>query len=397
LVLSLSADEARRIALTAQGFGRAKPRRVDRRQLRRVLDELAVVQLDSVNVCCRAHYMPFFSRLGAYDRDALDAYLNVPKGDAFEYWGHVASVMPVDLYPYFDHRRESMDMWRNGKAVLAKHRGYVKKVREEVTAVGPLTISELSDPGARTGPWWGYGKGKLALELLFMTGQVTARRGKNFIRVYDTPERSIPGHVREVSAPKLEDQYRELLLRSARSLGVGTARDLADYYRLNIPRVRKILAEMVEGAELREVAVEGWRDAGFVTPDLKRPRKVSGATALLSPFDSLIFERDRTERIFGFRYRIEIYVPAKKREFGYYVYPFLLDGDLVARVDLKTDRKAGCLPVLGAYAEPNAPKKRTAGELAASLRDLATWLGLEKVTVGRRGSFAPDVRRALSQ
>jgi hypothetical protein len=394
----LSSDEARRIALAAQGFAEARPSgRVDARHLRRVLKRINLVQLDSVNVVVRSHYMPFFSRLGAYPRELVDD-LAFKRRELFEYWGHAASLLPVDHYPLLRHRMEAA--WPRFQAwaeqVAPDRPGYVEAVLEEVRTNGPLSVSDLEDPGQRTGPWWGYGPGKVALEWHFRTGALTTRERRGFTRVYDVMERVLPRKVQELPVPSTHEAHRELLMRSARAHGVGTAKDLADYYRIKVPEARPRLAELVEAGQLEPVRVAGWSQPAFLHPEAKLPRKVAGR-ALLTPFDSLVWERERTERLFGFDYKIEIYVPEPQRKYGYYVMPFLLDGELVGRVDLKSDRDASVLRVRAAHAEPGVNEGRVASELAGELREMAGWLGLEGVSAERRGNLAGELRRAAGR
>jgi hypothetical protein len=267
-------------------------------------------------------------------------------------------------------------------------------VREEISSRGPLTVSDLSDPGDRTGPWWGHGKGKTALDWLFAKGSIAAYRNGNFGRMYDLPARVIlSAHLDAAPVPERE-AYRELLLLAARHHGVGTATDLADYYRLHRPTARAVVTEMAADGVIEEVEVEGWKHPAFIHPMTKLPRKIRDAV-LLSPFDSLVWERDRTERIFGFRYRIEIYVPQPDRLYGYYVLPFLVDGELVGRVDLKSDRKHGTLLVRGSYHESGADAAGVAARLAPELAQMSDWLGLGDVEVAPRGNLAAAVRDLL--
>jgi uncharacterized protein YcaQ len=353
-----------------------------------VLATIGLLQLDTVNVLARAHYLPLFSRLGPYDRDALDRW-TAQSGEVFEYWGHMASLQPTPMYPYFRWRMAAFAAkpWTSVQRVIDERPGYIEEVLDQVRHRGPLATADLDDPGDRGGHWWGWKPGKHALEWLFASGQVTAYRTTNFGRLYDLPERVLPAEVVSAPVPDEEQAYRVLLMDGARRLGVGTAADLADYYRLNLPKARKVVERLAEDARLESVAVEGWKDTAYVHPDATFPRRGSG-TALLSPFDSLIFNRDRVERLFGFRYRIEIYVPQPQREYGYYVLPFLLDGELVARVDLKSDRKNGALLVQAAHLEPGREAGEVAPPLAAELVQLAGWLDLSEVVVKRKGDLA---------
>lgn len=381
-------DQARRFALGAQGFleGRARGN-VDVRHFRKVVGQVGLIQLDSVNVFSRTHYMPFFSRIGAYDRTALDEWM-WRSGEMFEYWGHEASVIPTDQHRLFRWRMDQALKWQRLAALEADDPEYVRSVYDQVAARGPLRTNELDEPGDRDGTqMWGWSNGKVALEALFLKGAITTSDRPNFIRMYDLTERVIPPDALEVDVPGHDEALRELLLLAARYLGVGTADDLADYHRIRMPMARPVLKRLVEGGELEQVEVEGWDKNGYMLPDTPMPRR-TGGTALLSPFDNLIWYRPRVERIWGFHYRIEIYVPEPKRVYGYYVLPFLLDGDLVARVDLKSDRAGNALQVKGAFAEPETDRKRVGRELRNELENVAAWLGLTDVLVARNGDLA---------
>ena len=348
----LSNREARRIALAAQGYADRPPAgRVDSRHFDRLFDRVKIVQLDSVNVAVRTHYMPGFSRLGPYRRDRFDRYA-YGKGRLFEGWGHEASLLPVEHYPLLRHRTE--DVRSRAMHAFAQERGdYVEAIYREVAERGPLAVSDLEDPGRnRNRPWWGRSDGKLALEWLFATGRLAAGRRGNFVRVYDLIERVIPQHLLAAPAPAPHDAQRELLRLAGRAHGVGTLADLADYYRIPTSQALPRVQELVEEGELVEVRVEGWSRPAYLHRDARAPRQVR-ASALLSPFDSLIWFRDRTERLFDFRYRIEIYVPAPKRRYGYYVFPFLIgEGDGGSRRPqgrpcARRPHRAGCVPGSG--------------------------------------------------
>lgn len=334
-----------------------------------------------------------WSRLGPYSIAALDEF-TARSGEMFEYWGHEASLMPVVRYPLFGWRMDEIEPWRRVKGIIGGHPGYVDSVYDEIAAHGPITVSDLSDPGDRTGPWWGHGKGKVALDWLFAKGRIAAYRNGNFGRLYDLPERVIPAEHLNAPVPEKTEAFRRLLLLSARHHGVGTATDLADYYRLHRPTARGVIAEMAAAGEIEEVEVADWKHPAYLHPEAKLPRRISGA-ALLSPFDPVVWERDRTERLFGFRYRIEIYVPQPKRVYGYYVLPFLLDGELVGRVDLKADRKAETLLVQGAYHEDGPDPDEVASRLAPELTAMSDWLGLDGVKVARRGNLSTAMRKLL--
>ena len=392
LKTDLSNREARRIALAAQGFADRPPAgRVDSRHFDRLFDRVKVVQLDSVNVAVRTHYMPAFSRLGSYPRERLDAYA-YGRRRLFEAWGHAASLLPVEHYPLLRHRMEDA---RSIRSFGRERRAYVEEICREVAERGPLAVSDLRDQGSnRSRPWWGRSDGKLALEWLFATGRLAASRRGNFMRVYDLAERVIPPEVLAAPAPATRDAQRELLRLAARAHGIGDAADLADYYRIRVPQARPLLRELVEEGELLEARVEGWDRPAYLHRDARVPRRI-GASALLSPFDSLIWRRERTERLFGFHYRIEIYVPEPERQYGYYVFPFLAGDTLAARVDLKADRARGALLVRGAYLEEGCDAGAVAGELATNLQAMAAWLALGEVKVGTRGSLAAPLRRAV--
>jgi uncharacterized protein len=398
VVERLPAGLARRIALAAQGFAEPRPATaVGIRQLRRTVDRLAVVQIDSVNMLSRSHYLPFFSRLGGYPRAALDD-LTARRHEVFEYWAHEASFLPVRLHPYLRWRMAAAEQvaWGSMVRLQRERPGYVAEVLDRIRMGGPLKASDLFEPKPhRPGTMWNWHAGKVALEWLFWSGVVTAtHRTTGFERVYDLTERVLPPAV--VAAPTSDpaDACRELVRTAARALGVATERDLRDYFRLKPEPARAAIAELVEAGELLPVQVDGWGAPAWLQPEARRPRWIR-ARALLSPFDSLVWERPRVERIFGFRYRIEIYTPAVKRVHGYYVLPFLLGDRLVARVDLKADRKAGVLRVQAAHGEEHADPAVVSAALADELRLMADWLGLDAVGVAERGDLAGPLARAV--
>jgi uncharacterized protein YcaQ len=407
----LSAEQARRLALAAQGFGRPRPSgRMDARHVGRAIDDVGLLQLDSVNVFLRSHYMPLFSRLGPYPREALDRLAwhedrqgkarRAQRRDLFEYWGHEASLLPVELQPLLRWRMARADSlaWKGVRRIAAEQPQLLEFVLDEVRERGPLRASDLAPKGHRrtAGEMWSWSEEKTALEYLFFSGQLCAARRVNFERLYDLPERVLPKAVLAAPTPSQEEAQRQLLLVAAKRLGVATEPDLGDYFRLPRTESKARLAELAENGDLLPVRVEGWRQPAYISPE--RPtglRRVASARALLTPFDSLVWARERTERLFDFRYRIEIYVPAPKRVYGYYVLPFLLGDRLVARVDLKSDRQAGVLRVRGAFAQPHADRDHVARELAEELRLLSEWLGLGGVTVARKGDLAGALRKAL--
>lgn len=357
-----------------------------------MLRRLHLLQIDSVNVLTRAHYMPLFSRLGPYDRDALDG-LAYRERFLFEYWGHEASLLLTELYPLFRWRMDrSHELWSKrwaSKEAIA----LLERVFDEVATRGPIGVSDLDGVGRRSGPWWGWAPGKAALEHLFADGRITTADRRNFERRYDLVERVVPADLLAMHVDQPE-AHRRLLIRAADALGVATLPDLADYFRLKPAECAPRLAELLEGGDLLPVTVEGWRKPAYMRPGAPIPRAIA-ARALLSPFDPVVWARERTERIFGFRYRIEIYVPEPKREFGYYVLPFLLNEDLVARVDIKADRAASRLWIRSAWLETGRDAAVVAAALAQECRDMASWLGLEQVHVDRRGTLATALRAAL--
>ncbi len=390
---SLSRADARRIALGAQGFADKAPQgAVNVRHFRRALDRMSILQLDSVNVLVRSHFLPMFSRLGPYDRAKLDHWI-WHSGENHEYLAHEASITSMDLHPMLRWRMQD-GRWKAGRELEEGQPEYLSAILAEIEHHGHRSIKNLADPGKRTGPWWGMPRGKLALEWLYVTGRLSIHhRDHQFTTHYDLPHRVVPGPVIDQPTPTRAEAQAELLMLGAKSHGVGTAHDLADYFRIKMPQARPLLAELVEAGRLEQVSVEGWSTPAYLHPEARRPRSIDAGT-VLSPFDPVVWFRDRAERLWDFRYRIEIYVPEPKREYGYYVLPFLLGDDLVGRVDLKADRAAGVLRVKGAYLEPDADPDDVADAMAANLIELATWLGLDSVDV-ERGDFAPRLRAAL--
>jgi hypothetical protein len=363
---------------------------------------LGLLQLDSVNVFLRAHYMPVFSRLGPYDRAVLDRLAGHTRGRLHrrlvEYWAHEASLVPVEIHPLLRWRMAELDgAWGSMQRILRENPTLVADTLALVRDQGPIRAGDtgFSRGEPRPGHMWNWHEGKVALEHLFYTGQVMAARRINFERHYDLAERVLPVSVLGAPTPSREDAQRELARISAAALGVATEPDIGDYFRLPRADSKARVAELVDAGELVPVAVRGWETPAYLWHEAPRPRPVSGR-ALLSPFDPLIWFRPRAERLFGFRYRIEIYVPAAQRVHGYYVLPFLLDEALVARVDLKSDRQAGVLRVQGAFAEDGVDVARVSAELAAELCTVAAWLGLDAgVAVAGRGDLAPALQAAL--
>lgn len=392
---TISLERARQMALAAQGFADPAPKGpVTVRHFRRARDRMTILQLDSVNVVCRSHFLPMFARLGSYDRERLDRWI-WRSGENHEFLSHEASITSIELHPLLRHRMRS-PRWKGFERMQAEQPEYLQAVLDEVAQRGPLSVKDLSDPGARTGPWWGRSKGKVALEALYAAGKLSIHeRPKSFLTVYDLPERVVGDAVLKRHTPTAEEARRQMLLLGARSHGIGTAADLADYFRIKISLARPLIADLVAEGLLEQVTVPGWKDPAFVDPKQRLPRSAR-AQALLSPFDPLVWFRPRAERLFGFTYRIEIYVPERKRVHGYYVLPFLLGDRIVARVDLKADHQDGLLRVKGAFREDHAEESAVAPALAATLSAMAEWLGLGGVQVERRGDLAGALRSASS-
>ena len=391
----VSASAARRIALAAQGFGRRSITEPGTRQLNLQIAQLNLLQIDSVNVFERSHYLPLFARLGAYDRAKLDALLFTPKSKYIEYWAHQAAFIPVEDWPLFGWR---MDFYRDkysaqGDTWVAEHGEMLDWLRRELATTGPIAASAIEhESNVRTGPWWGWSDVKTGLEFLFFWGEVATAGRTRFERSYALTEQIVPQRLLEVSIPK-PDAIRELVRRSTRALGIGTLSDIADYYRLRTDDTKVALRELVDNGELLPVTVPGWNRSAFLHPDARIPRRIE-TTALLSPFDPVVWERDRALRMFGFHYRIEIYTPAPKRVYGYYTLPLLIDDAIVGRIDLKSDRQNGVLRVQSAWREADAAADPS--RVAPLLRQIAAWQGLDDVVVADRGDFAADVRAALA-
>ncbi|WP_201860784.1 winged helix-turn-helix domain-containing protein [Microvirga soli] len=375
--------QARRIALAAQGLHEGRPAAATKRHVSRALQRSHLLQIDSVNVLVRAHYMPLFSRLGSYDRGLLEKVAYHPKKrEAFEYWGHEASLIRLDLQPLFRWRMERAARGEGTYGGLAKFgrekRAFIEEVRREIETRGPIGAGELSIGGKGQGSWWGWSDGKRALEWLFWAGQVTTATRRGFERLYDLPERVLPSDILNVPTPSAEEAQRELMRLSIRALGIASERCLRDYFRLEPQDAKARIPELVEAGDLIPVAVDGWGPV-YLDPQAKIPRRVE-ARALVSPFDPIVWERTRTERLFDFRYRIEIYTPVEKREFGYYCLPFVLGERIVARVDLKADRAAGNLIVHSIHPEASVPPEEIAPALGDELRLMAEWLNLGSIT-----------------
>ncbi|MBA2699756.1 MAG: winged helix-turn-helix domain-containing protein [Nocardioidaceae bacterium] len=368
------------------------------RTLMRTVARTGVLQIDSVNVLQRAHYMPLFSRMGPYDIGLLHRAAERRPRRLVEYWAHVAAYMPVGLWPYMKHRmaRAHTDAWGGPRSIYARRPDLVASVLTDVARHGPVSARDIDDdlPKTKVDWGWNWSEVKQALEFLFYAGEITAAgRSASFERLYDLPERVLPEHILRQPVPTPQDAHIELIGRAASSHGVATVQDLRDYYRMSVADTQRAAGSLVEAGELLPVKVEGWDQPAYLHRDARLPRRVD-AHALLSPFDPVVWERARTERLFDFHYRIEIYVPQPRRVYGYYVLPFLLGDAIVARVDLKADRATRRLLVKGAYAERLAPPE-TAEELALELDQLAGWLGLDTVVVEPRGDLAPALASAL--
>jgi uncharacterized protein YcaQ len=383
---SLSIADARRIALAAQGFDTARPKtKATQRQVDALISRLGVIQIDSVNVLVRSQELPLFARLGNHDRNAIPKATEAQK--LFEYWGHEAAHLPVEIHPLF---RWKMNAARTGKVThwgltsfYEENKAFVKRTLKHVATNGPTTSRELSTRTEKKGTWWDWDEAKVALEYLFLTGQLMSRgRGSDFARIYDTPERVLPQRIIDAPTPSEHVARKQLLVRSAIAQGVATTSDLADYYRQKLATVKPLIAELVEEGELHTVAVDGWTEKAFVHRNAKLPKQLH-ATALLSPFDSLVWCRPRNERLFDFHYRIEIYTPKEKRKFGYYVLPFMMDGQMVGRVDLKADRASSKLLAHSVHIEKGVKRSAINDVLSAELDAMANWLGLEQVQIGR--------------
>jgi uncharacterized protein YcaQ len=397
---SLSLPQARRVALAAQGFAQPRPAgAITMRQINRVLARIGLLQIDSVNVLARAHYLPLFSRLGAYPTDLLDrASARAPRA-LFEYWGHEASLLPVAMHPLlrWRMRRWHESAWGGMQRIARERPDLVRAVLAEVAERGPVTAAQIETDVPRQGVQWGWNWSdtKQALEWLFYSGAVTcARRTGSFARMYDLPERVLPREVLQAPTPTDSEAMRELVGIAAAALGVAAAPELRDYFRLPAAGFRQALVELVDEGVVLPVTVAGWRTPAYLHREAAIPRRITVST-VVSPFDPLVWERGRAERLFDFRYRIEIYTPAAKRVHGYYVLPFLLGDAIVARVDLKADRDAGVLRIPASFLEPGRDPDAVATALARSLRELGAWLGLESVAPPERGDLAGPLGGAL--
>lgn len=420
--ITLSLPEARRLAVASQAFG-PRPAKPTMAHLRKLAARLHAFQIDSVNVLVRAHYVPPFARLGPYPMDALDA-LAYRKHELFEYWGHAACLLPISLYPLLRYRMQKHNE-QTQEYMRSKRGAHMAKVYAEVAERGPIAAAELSNPGKRSGHWWGWSAGKATLEHLYHAGVVAIAGRRGFERLYDLAERVIPKAAFEALAPPREEAMKQLICLGAKACGVGTFGDITGYFdvdgwydrlppawwerprgphsRRARPIARRLVSELVEEGRLLPARVEGWKDQAYLHPNARVPRTVD-ARGLVTPFDSLVWGhergmegglRGRVQRLFGMNYTLEMYVPAPKRVYGYYVLPFLLGDTLVARCDLKADRERKILMVQGAFLERGQDARRVVPELAGELRHLQAWLGLDRIEVAPRGDLASKLRRAV--
>ncbi|MEB0075980.1 winged helix-turn-helix domain-containing protein [Pseudomonas sp. CCI3.2] len=397
----LSLKQARRLALAAQGFtGRQPPASIKATHVSQLIERLGILQIDSVNALVRSHYLPLFSRLGNYAQPLLDqaAWSQGRQRKLFEYWGHEASLLPLSLYPLLRWRMRQASQGVGIYQQMAKfgreQQATIAKVLQTVREQGALGAGSLSTRQERAGPWWDWSAEKHALEWLFAAGEVTVSGRRGFERLYDVPERVLPAATLDHPDISEGEAQRGLLLHAATALGVGTDKDLRDYFRLAPAQSRSGLAQLVEAGALQMVQVQGWRQPAYCLPEQKLPRKVS-ASALLSPFDSLIWERSRTERLFDFRYRLEIYTPQDKRVYGYYVLPFLHNERIAARVDLRAERVLGRLAVHAVHEEEKGLDEEGMLALAKNLRQMADWLGLAQVQINCQRASAARLRVAF--
>ena len=401
---ALSANQARRIALAAQGMASgASPGTIATwPRIGKVIDKLHLLQIDSVNVIARSHYLPVLARTGPYNAKTLDAHaFGRKKRSLFEYWAHEASLLPMRFYPLLrwrmDRAASGEGVYKHLRQFAEQYPNYLNQVRREVAANGPLRAGDMPNAGKSSKDWWSWSDGKTALEYLFAAGEVTAAgRQNNFERLYDIPERAIDNTALNTPAPPEADAIRELLRLSANALGIATERDLRDYFRLPVTETRTALSQLVENGDLSEVPVEKWEQPAYLARNASLPTRAT-RSALLSPFDPLVWNRDRARRLFNFNYRIEIYTPAHKRVFGYYVLPFLMKGRMAARVCLKADRQAGILRVNAAHIERGHELHLTADELSHKLRTFAKWLSLDDVAAANRGELSQELIAALAR
>ncbi len=396
----LSSGEARRIALHAQGFGATKTEGASGWAAQdRELKRLHLLQIDSVNVLTRSHYLPLFSRLGNYDRAALDKRtLGHTNRAAFECWAHEASLVRMELHPLMRWRmtraHKGDGIYKSMRDFARTEKAYLKNLLKFVESHGPTAQSDLPDKSKGEGGWWGWSKGKLALETLFAQGMLTTAKRDKFERFYDLPERVISADVLALPTPTERDAMLKLMDLSGQALGIGSAFDLRDYFRLPIADAKQALDDAVEAGFLKPIAVSGWKPQAYLHHSAKIPRKMD-ATALVTPFDPICWERDRAERLFNFHYRIEIYTPQPKRKFGYYVLPFLMGESFAGRVCLKADREAGILRANAAHHEEWIDEDEAAMRMAAELKSMSAWLGLTDVEVTKKGNLAKRLTKYI--
>ncbi len=396
---TLTIQQAQRLALKAQGFGRPRADAgnpvTHTRPIMRCVDQMSVLQIDAINTVIRSHYMPAYSRLGHYCRDTLAKQVFLPASQRlsrrryFEYWGHECSIMPLSLYPLFNWRRDDaangVGVYKQISALNERKPEFVDAIRQQISDHGPATHRTLALDSRGSG-MWEWSESKQALEYLFWSGEITTVGRQGFERLYDFAGNSIPAEVVDQQIDRLDAQAR-LILISVEALGIGTASDLRDYFRLPAKAADAAIEHLLSAGELEAVIVKGWKNTAYTLPDTALPRR-SCATTLLTPFDPIVWHRERTERLFNFSYRIEIYVPAAKRQYGYYVLPFLMNGQLVARVDIKADRESGVLRIKGAWAEAGVDVSEVVENLFPELQRLASWLELGTIDVCRNGDLA---------
>tara|TARA_Y100001934_G_scaffold158434_1_gene189501 strand:+ start:209 stop:1420 length:1212 start_codon:yes stop_codon:yes gene_type:complete len=389
-ILPLSAEEARRISLIAQGFSYKRTAgKASASELNFVMDAMKVVQLDAVPIVVRTQYLPFFSRLGNYDMSLYEE-IAYKEDQWFELWAHEASIAPVKNEPFFrfiKERAKRGDTWKGLYKVAKEEPEYVKTVLKEVEQRGPLEAKHLNDPRYINQSGWGSRSvGQLALNWLYRIGEVGIRRGRNFEKKYDLITNIVPSEVLSRPSPTEEESLKELYLWAATAMGVASARDIQDYFRTRSAKTPTLLAELVEEGLLREVAVEGWGLESFAPSDFGTVKQIS-PTCLLSPFDPITWNRERLRRIFNFDYKLEIYKPKSKREFGYYVMPFMHNGQIVARVDLANRRQTGVLEILSAFCEPSFDREAISKPLWEEISLLATFVGCSAIEIKRRGNL----------
>ena len=407
MVDELSVEEARRVVLTAQGFG-ARPPKATMGHVRKVASRIHCFQIDSINVLARAHYIPAFSRLGPYPMGAIDT-LAYERRELFEVWGHAACLMPIDLYPLLKHRKLAFQEASPWQGQSGLDSAYIERAYKEVAERGPVSARELSEPGKRRGKWWGWSKGKIAVEHLWRSGRVEIAGRRGFERLYDIAERVIPPEVLDVQPPETEEAKKQLISLAARAHGVADFHALIGYFGIDgwfdltrekvgerwKPVGRRLVAELVEEKRLIPAKIAGWKEQTYMAPRTRVPSSVE-VRALIGPFDTLMW--GSMQRLSNFTRRLaqELYVPAEKREYGYYVLPFLLGDRLAARCDLKADRKRKVLMVQGAFLEKGQDGERVAAELADELRDMQTWLEMDRIEVAGRGNLSAKVKRSIA-